>query len=519
MELPADGLTEPCPHCAGRVVFGLESSDQTVLEGPRADGLLVEPETSSRGMRRQQFGDYELVEEIAHGAMGVVCKARQLRLQRMVALKMILRGQYASSVEVNRFLTEAQAAAHLNHPNIVAIHEIGQHEGQHYFSMQLIEGRSLAQQIQAGEWPLDNGKAAARLLAKVARAVHYAHEAGILHRDLKPANILIDAQGEPHIADFGLARQLGMDSSLTLDGAVVGTPTFMAPEQAAGEAKHLTRAADIYSLGAILYYLLTGRPPFASESVLHILAQVLEREAMLPRAINPRLGRDLEQICLRCLEKSPEARYASAAELAEDLEQFLREEPVAARTRHWGLKLRHWTRQRPALISRLTALSVCAGIAQINYHLTHKVPLSFHVRVMSVLAIWAVVSALCQWAMSQQRFAPVVRFVWATTDAVLLTALLYIDSALNGPLIALYPVLIAASSFWFRVELVACSTGLSIFGYGLLLLDQAWHRGPLEQPNWHAVFLVALVLTGGITSYLVHRVRALNRFYETKSSK
>lgn len=519
MAMAGEVLTGLCPRCMGRIVFGMGSSDPTVLETQKVEAPLKNPEASWCSSIGRQFGEYELVEEIGHGGMGVVYKARQVRLQRMVALKMIRAGPYASSREISRFLTEAQAVAHLNHPNIVAIHEVGQHEGQHYFSMQLIEGRSLAQQLRGGEWPLDDGKAAARLLAKVARAVHYAHQAGVLHRDLKPANILIDAQGEPHLADFGLARRLDTNSSVTADGAVVGTPSFMAPEQAAGKAMHLTPAADVYSLGAILYCLLTGRPPFVAASVLDILTQVLERTALLPRTLNPRLGRDLEQICLCCLEKLPADRYASAGELAEDLEKFLREEPVTSCAQNPGLRVRHWVQQRPALVPRLVALGICAGIGQLYYQLNHKVPLSFHVAVMSMLGIWAVVSVLCQWALISGRFAPAIRFVWAGLDALMLTALLYTNEGYNGPLIALYPVLIAASGLWYRVELVVWTTALTMFGYGRLLFEPGWGHAPAEQPHWHMVFLVALALMGAIISYLVHRVRAVSRFYETKPCK
>jgi eukaryotic-like serine/threonine-protein kinase len=491
-------------------------SQETVVDQPQTAAPASEPADFASDPRPRSFGDYELLEEIAHGGMGVVYKARQRSLNREVALKMILRGKYAGTREVKRFLAEARAAAHLNHPNIVAIHEVGQHEEQHYFSMQLIEGRSLAQQIQSGEWPVDEGEAAARLLAKVARAVHYAHQEGILHRDLKPANILLDAQGEPHLADFGLARQLCDDSTLTMEGAIIGTPAFMAPEQASGKGRALTPAADIYSLGAILYCLVTGRPPFVSESVLDILAQVLERQAMLPSSINPRLAREVEQICQRCLEKAPEHRYASALELADDLDQFLRGDPIAAPPMTPGLRLQQWARQRPALVSRLVGLSLSAGIAQAGYNLMHLVPLHFHLEVMSVLAIWALVSVLCQSAISRGRWPTGVRYVWAGADAGLLTALLYIDEAFDGPLIVVYPVLIAGSGLWFRIGLVFYVTILSVLGYTLLLFDHRWRHGPLEQPNWHVIFLFALVLTGALIIYLVHRVQVLSRFYGSR---
>ncbi|HEY7422811.1 MAG TPA: serine/threonine-protein kinase [Gemmataceae bacterium] len=316
----------------------------------------------------RRVGDYELLEQIGRGGMGVIYKARQLSLQRLVAVKMIRPDRLATTADVVRFRSEAEAAADLDHPNIAPIYEVGEHEGEHYFSMKLIGGGSLAEHLPRLRVDL---RAAVELMATVARAVHHAHQRGLLHRDLKPANILLDEQGRPHVTDFGLAKRLGpkpSEASLTQQGMIIGTPSYMAPEQA-DAAGGVSTAADVYSLGAILYELLTGRPPFRADTPLETLVQLREREPASPRSLNRRVNRDLETVCLKCLNKQPHQRYPSATALADDLERWLTGEPIQARPTGLGERAVKWARRRPALavLVGLLGFVFFAGFAGVSW--------------------------------------------------------------------------------------------------------------------------------------------------------
>jgi TolB-like protein/Tfp pilus assembly protein PilF/predicted Ser/Thr protein kinase len=293
-----------------------------------------------------EFGDYELLEEIGRGGQGVVYRARQKSLNRTVALKVIGLGHWASTPHLKRFRHEAEAAASLEHPQIVPIYEIGERDGSCYFSMKFVEGGQLDEVVRRKPLAI---RRAAELLVKIARTVHFAHEHGILHRDIKPGNILLDRHGEPHLTDFGLARLIEQESTVTNSFDVLGTPSYMAPEQAAGRAKELTAAADIYALGAVFYQMLTGEPPFAGGTTYETIRLVLEAEPRNPRGRNSKVDVELATICLKCLEKEPARRYQTAAALAEDAERWLRHEPIRARRAGVITRSRKWVRRNPVL--------------------------------------------------------------------------------------------------------------------------------------------------------------------------
>ena len=289
-----------------------------------------------------QLGDYELIEEIGRGGMGVVYRAQQTSLNRVVAIKMIEENRTASVENRQRFLAEAEASARLEHPGIVTVYEVNEIEGHPYFSMQLVNGKTLSDRLREG--PLSQ-REAARIMAEVCRAIAFAHEHGVLHRDLKPSNILLDRQQRPLVSDFGLAKFTGSADDLTRTGAVIGTPSYMSPEQASGRSSLVGPASDIYSLGSVLYHLLTGRPPFLAESPMELVLKILEDEPPPPRLLEPRIDRDLEMIVTRSIQKPPDLRYVTATEMAEDLESFLRDEPVRARGGKLSQVAARWFRE------------------------------------------------------------------------------------------------------------------------------------------------------------------------------
>jgi len=380
-----------CPTCGARLAAKapLGQCARCLL---KLAMVAEEPDAAGGAPIPKQFGDYELLGEIARGGMGVVYKARQKSLDRIVALKIILSGALASEAERKRFRSEAESSAELDHPNIVPIYEVGDQDGQPFLTMKFIDGESLAIRLRdlavpnqrvppstAAQLQPEEGDFAvpakssvrerqmrvATLMSKIARAVHFAHQRAIIHRDLKPANILLDSRGEPHITDFGLAKRLTaeahvstVDPQLTLTGSILGSPSYIAPEQASGLTKRLSTAADIYSLGVILYQLLTRELPFPGDSAMDILRQVIECEPERPRVHNPAIDRDLETICLKCLDKDPQRRYGSAEALVDDLDRWSRREPIAAIPATAWTRTIKWIRRKPLHASLLAVIVV-----------------------------------------------------------------------------------------------------------------------------------------------------------------
>src|SRR5881296_2923833 len=347
-----------CTACALETALGIfadpvAAGDLSAVASAKADGggsaenvqtnnAHASPDSKTTAQAAEllgELGDYELLEEVGRGGQGVVFRARQKSLNRTVALKVINLGQWASKAHLKRFRLEAEAAARLEHPGIVPIHEVDERDGSCYFSMKFVEGGQLDEVVRRTPISI---RQAAELIVKVARTVHYAHEHGILHRDIKPGNILLDANGEPHLTDFGLARLVEHGSTVTGSLEVMGTPSYMAPEQAVGNNAAVGKATDVYGLGAVLYELLTGHPPFAGGTTYETIHLLLDSEPRQPRLWNRKVDRDLSAVCLKCLEKGPRHRYASALALAEDLERWLRHEPIRAKRSGFFTHVRKW---------------------------------------------------------------------------------------------------------------------------------------------------------------------------------
>lgn len=472
--------------------------DRTLSLGERPEWLEVPEHIAIPG--------YDVLEILGRGGMGVVYKGWQPRLQRFVALKLVLAGAHASPVEMARFRIEAESVGKLQHPHIVQIYEVGEHQGSPYCSLEFVEGGTLAQRLEGR--PLEP-RAAARLIEPLARAIESAHRRGIVHRDLKPANVLLTADGQPKITDFGLAKWINDDSAQTRTGTVVGTPAYMAPEQAAGK-RDIGPAADIYALGAMLYELLTGQPPFRADSALDIVLMVLSEEPTAPRRVVRGVPRELETICLKCLEKDPQRRYASAGALADDLDRFLKGEPIAARPPGLIGRIDRWARLRPDLAVTYATLAL--------FYLDHLVLMalgtpdeggSFHWFVTALALVWAGGATGLQWLMTRTRWTEALLYVWGGFNVLMLTAFLLRAAGPDSPMIVGYYLLTAATALRFRIGMVWFVAGLSLVSYAGLIADAAARRpDKLVAPVSCFIFVITLTLTALVQHLLLRRLRA-----------
>lgn len=466
----------------------------------------------------RDFADFELEQEIGRGGMGVVYKARQKELDRTVAVKMILDSHLASEEHVRRFHEEARAAARVEHSNIVHIHEVGRWNDQHYFVMEYIEGASLAEKVTHGTI---EPQQAALLVQRVARAVDHLHRQGIVHRDLKPSNILIDADGEPHVTDFGLAKVFQKGGQSTATGIIVGTPSYMAPEQASGNSDLLGPKTDVYSLGAILFELLTGRPPFQEERPLDTIMKVLSGEPPLPRALNRNVPHGLELVCLKCLARNPDDRYESAAELADELGRYLKGDALEVRPPSVFLRIIRWGRREPALATRLGVLGIFFCVQWTNFFLKMDDPtfVAFHWQALTIIALWTLSAIAFQRFMKSPRWSVPTCFVWGVLDALMLFLLLFIANGVASPLVVCYPLLLVASGLWMRVRFVWVMLALSILSYLIHVVDFYGRRHELHgrfEANFdrHVIFIVMLFGVAWGVAHLVRRIRILSTYYD-----
>jgi serine/threonine-protein kinase len=479
-------------------------------------------QTSSSARPPRDFGDYELLEEIGRGGMGVVYKARQKSLDRIVAVKMI-NTLSASREQVERFQSEAKAAAGINHPHVVHIHEVGELYGQHYFAMEYVSGTTLAKRIDQERLGF---KEAVELVHRVALAVHHLHQHGVVHRDLKPSNILLDASGQPKVTDFGLAKVSTPGTRDVAAGAIAGTPAYMSPEQAAGKGDAVGPLSDVYSLGAILYELLTRQKPFPGENPLDVLLQVREREPALPRQVNSRLPQELELIAMKCLKKSPQERYASAAALADDLDRYLKGETVEATPPNLVQRIWRWARREPALATRAGALSIFfAAVSGVYFLPDSLVDAEYYRNITLIVVLWLAASLIFQRMLTLRRWEMLARFLWGLCDTLLLLCVLLLGDGVASPMVIGFPLLIVAAGLWSHVPLVWFVTMACVLAYGTLLAKyydfiSPDSPGPIRPYDDHIdrpiYFFISLVLCGFLVAYQVSRTRALSRYFEKR---
>jgi serine/threonine-protein kinase len=444
-----------------------------------------------------QFENFEILEEIDRGGMGVVYKARQLRPNRLVAIKMIRGGTFASRTDIERFSVEAEAASQLDSESVIPVYEVGIVMGEPFIAMKYIDGENLEVLLRKRTVAIPEFL---NQLITICRAVAVAHDRGIIHRDIKPSNILVErGSGRPWITDFGLAKYLEGESSATAAGDVVGTPGYMAPELAMGDSRNATRAVDVYGLGAVLYRALTGRPPIPTDSanLVTVIQRIREHDVLAPRSIHSRVPEALNTICMKCLDTDPARRYPNARELADDLQRFLDDEPIRAKPLSWTRRLHRWARHRPGLAVTWCGLAIFYVYHLLCYRLGLYPDPEFHAAATIVAATAAMSAWVWQLALTRTQGAAWILYAWLTCDLTLLTTLLFWANSANSSLVLLYHVIVAGSVLRCRKALVAYVTLAALVGYNIHLLYLQVDR-PQEVPEIHQAVptMLSLVLIG-----------------------
>lgn len=483
---------------------------QDVLQqsGQQSTSRLPKFDSSPIGNVPFDLGDYKVLEEIDRGGMGVVYRARHKPLDRTVALKVIRSGELARQEEIDRFLSEAEAAAGLSHPGIVPIYEVGTMHGLVFYTMAYIEGKSLAQLVERKEIsPLD----AVEIVHKLCNAVDYAHSRGVYHRDLKPANVLVNPQGQPIIIDFGLAKMDYRNDSLTATGQILGTPAYMAPEYAAGKCKSVGPELDVYSLGAILYCLCAGQPAFTGPSPFDVLMQVLDRRPALPSKLNKQVTSQIDYVCMRSLEKEPAERYCTAKELAKDLERIIADQPIDVPKINWSQRLSNWWQREPTLVAHVAGIGATTLIVLIAHLIRGEESQPFPYRMLLLLG-WLVLSyALQFWVnRSPARHLPIV--CWLSLDVFIYTTLITFAAEPRSVLLVGYPMMIVASSLFYQRRFVFTTTVLSCLGF--VILGLLFPKSDFPKWDFSLIFLCGLAVICLCLLSIIRRVRGLSRFYD-----
>ena len=495
-------------------------SEEETIAGD--SGIPPVPKNLDRTLPRR-LGKFELLDVLGQGGMGVVYRAVQYAGDipiREVALKLVRTDQWCSlentqsDVLLTRFREETRFAAQLKHDNIVRVYDVGQIDGLDYFSMELIDGSDLSSVLRLQQ--LSYFKIAEMLVA-VARAISFAHSKEIVHRDLKPSNILLDAKLKPYIADFGLAKSTNGNSDLTQTGQVLGSAGYMAPEQAAGDYKNIRASADIYGIGGLLYFCLTGQAPFVSDNILDALVQVLEKEPIPPRTLKKQVPRSLELICMRCLEKKREDRYENADEVAEDLERFLNGLPTHAKPPTIIDRLRTFGRRSPVISSHLGALGLALLIGQLQFALSaSRGDLNYHLQISAITIAWIVTSILFGLFVRSKKLEAIIATFWLCADSMFLTVLISMLSDPSHPPGAIligYPMLVVGGGMFFRARMVVLVTIATMLSYLVLLILESYM---LEHLFQHAIFLALLACIGICSLHQVRRFRMLSIYIESR---